>query len=211
MPQAQSHAFAREAGSDALPGTTVVPAHTRLAPRHLAAAAAAGAAEVAVHRRPRIAVIATGAEVVPLGAPLALGQIHDVNGIALSSLAIEAGADVVLVELTPDEADRLRTEIGRKVLEADRMLAAQSPRTVTAGRGTVAIALLAVLLAGAGALYGWLGAPRLPDAPLTVRVAAADPAAVPGQVRERLEARVAAVGPSPRPTVRVRARADANA
>jgi len=45
----------------------------------------------------------------------------------------------------------------------------------------------------------------------TVRVAAADPATVPGQVRERLEARVAAIGPSPRPKVRVRARADANA
>lgn len=43
-----------------------------------------------------------------------------------------------------------------------------------------------------------------------VRVAAADPAAVPGQVRDRLEQRVAEIGPAPRPTVRVRARADKN-
>ncbi|WP_112873819.1 c-type cytochrome biogenesis protein CcmI [Paracoccus endophyticus] len=86
----------------------------------------------------------------------------------------EVDRDLSRGVLTPDEADRLRTEIGRKVLEADRALAAQSPRTVTAGRGAVAIALLAVLLGGAGALYAWLGAPRLPDAPLTVRVAAAE-------------------------------------
>lgn len=42
----------------------------------------------------------------------------------------------------------------------------------------------------------------------TVRVAAAEPAAVPGRVRERLEARLAEIGPASRPRVRVRARAD---
>jgi uncharacterized protein DUF6286 len=42
----------------------------------------------------------------------------------------------------------------------------------------------------------------------TVHVAAADPAAVPGQVKERLEARLAEIGPAPRPRVRVRARGD---
>jgi hypothetical protein len=44
----------------------------------------------------------------------------------------------------------------------------------------------------------------------TVRVAAAEPAAVPGHVRERLEARLTEIGPAPRPRVRVRARADQN-
>jgi molybdopterin molybdotransferase len=117
-------AFVRDAGSDALPGTTVVPAHTHLAPRHLAAAAAAGVAEVAVRRRPRVAVIATGAEVVPPGAPLALGQIHDVNGIALSSLATEAGAEVVLVDLTPDEPAAFQRSLLRAVEAADLVVTA---------------------------------------------------------------------------------------
>lgn len=44
----------------------------------------------------------------------------------------------------------------------------------------------------------------------TVRVAAADPAAVPGQVRERLTQRLTEIGPAPRPRVRVRARRDKN-
>jgi molybdopterin molybdotransferase len=116
--------FVRDAGSDALPGTTVVPAHTHLAPRHLAAAAAAGVAEVAVRRRPRIAVIATGAEVVPPGAPLAPGQIHDVNGIALSSLAAEAGAEAVLVDLTPDDPAAFEQALQRAVAAADLVVTA---------------------------------------------------------------------------------------
>ncbi|RIX28676.1 molybdopterin molybdotransferase MoeA [Amnibacterium setariae] len=117
-------AFVREAGSDALPGTVVVPAFTHLAPRHLAAAAAAGVAEVAVRRRPRVAVIATGAEVVPPGAPLELGQVHDVNGIALSALAAEAGAEIVLVDLTPDDPAAFERCLERAVAESDLVLTA---------------------------------------------------------------------------------------
>jgi molybdopterin molybdotransferase len=120
----EAGAFVREAGSDALPGTVVVPAHTHLAPRHLAAAAAAGVAEVAVRRRPRIAVLATGAEVVPPGTPLALGQVHDVNGIALSALAQESGAEVVLVELTPDDPAAFEQALDRAVAAADLVLTA---------------------------------------------------------------------------------------
>jgi molybdopterin molybdotransferase len=117
-------AFVREAGSDALPGTVVVPAYTHLAPRHIAAAAAAGVAEVAVRRRPRVAVIATGAEVVPPGAPLALGQVHDVNGVTLAALSLEAGAEVVLVELTADDPAAFEKTLLRAVAAADLVLTA---------------------------------------------------------------------------------------
>ena len=120
----EAGAFVREAGSDALPGTVVVPAHTPLAPRHIAAAAAAGVAEVAVRRRPRVAVIATGAEVVPAGAPLALGQVHDVNGVTLAALAEEAGAVAVLVDLTPDEPAAFEQALLRAVAAADLVLTA---------------------------------------------------------------------------------------
>lgn len=117
-------AFVRDAGSDALPGTVVVPPATRLAPRHVAAAAAAGVAEVAVRRRPRVAVIATGAEVVPPGTPLTLGQVHDVNGVTLAALAEEAGAEVVSVELTPDEPAAFEQTLQRAVAGADLVLTA---------------------------------------------------------------------------------------
>ncbi|WP_375389618.1 gephyrin-like molybdotransferase Glp [uncultured Amnibacterium sp.] len=117
-------AFVRDAGSDALPGTVVVPPFTRLAPRHLAAAAAAGVAEVTLRRRPRVAVIATGAEVVPPGTPLALGQVHDANGTALAGLVAEAGCDPVLVDLTPDDPAAFEAALQRAVEAADLVLTA---------------------------------------------------------------------------------------
>lgn len=117
-------AYVREAGSDALPGTVVVPSFTLLAPRHLAAAAAAGVAEVAVRRRPRVAVIATGAEVVPPGTPLSLGQVHDVNGTVLGALATEAGCETVLVDLTPDDPAAFEAALERAVAAADLVLTA---------------------------------------------------------------------------------------
>ena len=117
-------AFVREEGSDAAAGTTVVPAHVRLAARHLAAAAAAGVAEVVVRRPTRVAVIATGAEVVPPDAPLRFGQVHDVNGTALAALVREAGADPVLVRLTPDDPDAFEAALTEAIAAADLVLTA---------------------------------------------------------------------------------------
>ncbi|WP_167626557.1 c-type cytochrome biogenesis protein CcmI [Paracoccus luteus] len=86
----------------------------------------------------------------------------------------EVDRDLSRGVLTADEADRLRTEIGRKVLEADRALAGQASGGAVASRGALATLLLVVLVAAAGGLYWKLGAPRLPDAPLAARIAAAD-------------------------------------
>ncbi|RJL05416.1 c-type cytochrome biogenesis protein CcmI [Paracoccus aestuarii] len=72
-----------------------------------------------------------------------------------------------------EDADRLRAEIGRKVLDADRRLA----RGVTAGQGgrpLWAVAVLGVLLLGAGLLYWREGVPNAPDMPLAERLAAAE-------------------------------------
>ena len=117
-------AFVREQGSDAETGTVVVPPATRLAPRHLAAAAAAGVAGVTVRRRARVAVLATGAEVVPPGTPLEFGQVHDVNGTALGALVEEAGCDPVSVALTPDEPAAFESALRRAVDAADIVLTA---------------------------------------------------------------------------------------
>lgn len=78
--------------------------------------------------------------------------------------------------LSDEDAERLRTEIGRKVLDADRALAAVQARPGRGGPGAIAaLTLLALLLAGGAALYALeLGAPRLPDAPLQARLAEAD-------------------------------------
>lgn len=56
---------------------------------------AGGAARLAVHRRPRVALITSGNELVPPGAPLERGQIRESNGPALAALLAQAGAEVL--------------------------------------------------------------------------------------------------------------------
>lgn len=72
--------------------------------------------------------------------------------------------------LPPEEAHRLRTEVSRRLLEADRAAQAQPKATPkTAGLGLMA--LIAVVMAGSVALYTRLGAPGYPDLPLKERFA----------------------------------------
>ena len=70
------------------------PARALTLPR-ISALASAGVGEVAVHRRPRLHLIVTGSELLPLGAPPEPGRIHESNGLMVRLLAARAGAEVV--------------------------------------------------------------------------------------------------------------------
>lgn len=74
--------------------------------------------------------------------------------------------------IEPAEAERLRNEIGRKVLIADRAVEREGASHRTPG-GPAAVAVLAVLLVGAGALYYKIGEPNYPDQPMSMRLALA--------------------------------------
>ena len=58
-----------------------------------------------MHRRPRLHVLVTGSELLPLGAPPEPGRIHESNGLMVSLLARGAGADVVEADVVPDDRD----------------------------------------------------------------------------------------------------------
>ncbi|WP_347140480.1 c-type cytochrome biogenesis protein CcmI [Paracoccus sp. SSK6] len=77
--------------------------------------------------------------------------------------------------ITPEDAGRLRTEIGRKVLDADRRLS-QAGTGGAGGRGMLAAALLVLLFAGAAALYLREGQPGRDDLPIMRRIADAQAA-----------------------------------
>lgn len=72
-----------------------------------------------------------------------------------------------------DDAERLRTEIGRKVLDADKRVAAAAP-VLSQGKHLGALGLLAVAMAGGIGLYLWQGAPDSPDLPLSKRIELAE-------------------------------------
>ncbi|MCX6502784.1 MAG: molybdopterin molybdotransferase MoeA [Microbacterium sp.] len=100
----QPAAHIRRRGADLRAGEEVIAAGTLLTPLQLSAAAAAGIAEAVVARRPRVAVVATGSELVPPGQPLRRGQIPESNSELLAGLVRDAGAAVVLRE-TVDDTD----------------------------------------------------------------------------------------------------------
>lgn len=86
--------YVRERGSDVRSGDEILPAGVRLASRHLAVLAAAGITTVEVHRRVRVAIVTTGAELVEPGQAPTLGQTFDSNGTALAAAVTAAGATV---------------------------------------------------------------------------------------------------------------------
>lgn len=94
----------RRAGEDLRAGAPVLEAGTVLGPRALSALASVGYGEVAVVRRPRVAVIATGAELVAPGEEIGSGQIPDSNSTLLAGMLRQSGADPVLVRTVADTA-----------------------------------------------------------------------------------------------------------
>jgi len=96
-------AYVRRTGEDVVAGTVVLPAGTLIQARQIALLAACGHGTVRVRPQPRIAVIATGSELVEPGEDLAPGMIHDANSFMLISAAREAGAQAYRVGPIPDD------------------------------------------------------------------------------------------------------------
>lgn len=109
----------RAAGEDLTEGALVLQAGTTLDAACLAAAAATGHGTLWVHPRPRVAIIATGAELVAPGQPLDRGQIPDSNSLLLRGLVVEAGAEPVSVTRCSDDAAALDAAIAEAVRGAD--------------------------------------------------------------------------------------------
>lgn len=105
VPATKSGAHVRRAGEDIAPGEEVLPAGTLLGPAALGVLASLGQAEVTCGGRPRVAVMATGDELVELGRPLGPGQIRNSNAITLEAQAVLAGGEVVPGGVIRDDFD----------------------------------------------------------------------------------------------------------
>jgi molybdopterin molybdotransferase len=108
----------RRAGDDIAVGETVLRAGTEIGPAELGALATIGLDPVPVHRRPRVAVVTSGDELIPAGTPLKPGQIHDSNSHTVPALVRLAGGDVILTRHAPDNPQGTRAALIR-ALEAD--------------------------------------------------------------------------------------------
>lgn len=103
----------RPAGGDLSLGDLVLADGTLLGPAQVAAAAAVGVGTVEVRRRPRVAVISTGDELVADGAPLQRGQIPDSNSLLLAAQVRSAGGLAQRIGPVPDDVEALRDVLDR--------------------------------------------------------------------------------------------------
>jgi putative molybdopterin biosynthesis protein len=113
--------FVSYAGSDIARGETLLRKGTRLGSREIGMLAACGLAGIDVVRRPRVAVLSTGDELVEPGKPLPPAGVYDSNGAILAAAITEAGGDPVPFGAFPD--DELALELAmRAALEACDMV-----------------------------------------------------------------------------------------
>ncbi|MDH4609353.1 gephyrin-like molybdotransferase Glp [Pseudomonas sp. BN102] len=98
----------RPRGQETRTGETVLPAGTRLGPIEMGLCASLGAAELSVRRRPVVAVISTGDELVPPGQPLGPGQIYNSNRSLLIAWLKRLGCAVVDAGILADDLELTR-------------------------------------------------------------------------------------------------------
>jgi putative molybdopterin biosynthesis protein len=114
--------FIAFAGSDLARGETVLRAGQLITSREIGMAAAVGCAEVAVHRRPRVAVLSTGNEIVVPGAPLPPGAVYDSNGAILAAAVAEAGGVAVPLGIGRDDERALVRLVNESLAGCDMVL-----------------------------------------------------------------------------------------
>lgn len=116
--------FVRRPGDDVRAGDPVLPAGVQIAERHLAAAASLGVSGLEVRPRPRVGVVATGAELVAPGRPLGPGQIWESNSVTLAAALEACGCTVSTTRISGDHRDDFAAALDAASSDADLVVTA---------------------------------------------------------------------------------------
>jgi molybdopterin molybdotransferase len=109
-------------GEDITEGTVVLGAGRVLRPQDLGVLSALGLSAVRVVRRPRVAILITGDELLPAGTPAQGCQIPDMNSVMLAALVARDGGLARILGPLRDDRDRLRVAIGQAIASSDVLL-----------------------------------------------------------------------------------------
>jgi putative molybdopterin biosynthesis protein len=101
------------AGTDIAKGETVLRAGQLLTSREIGVLAAVGLAEISVYRKPRVAILSTGNEIVAPGAPLRPGAVYDSNAAIIGAAVEELGGEAVQLGIIADNDEALAAALGR--------------------------------------------------------------------------------------------------
>jgi molybdopterin molybdotransferase len=138
----------RNRGEDVRAGTIAIERGTVLRPQELGLVTSLGHWQVLVHRRPRVALLSTGDEVVEPGTPRKPGQIYDANRFTLRGSIEQCGGEVIDLGIVADVRDELRA----RLLEA----ASVGDMVVTSGGVSVGVLdLVKDVLGEIGAIDFW--------------------------------------------------------
>ncbi|MCK1284151.1 molybdopterin biosynthesis protein [Bradyrhizobium sp. 44] len=114
--------FISYAGSDIARGEALLRTGTIIGSREVGMLAACGIAEVSVMRKPRVAVISTGDELVQPGEVLAPAAIYDTNGAIVTAAIDENGGEAVFLGAIPDDDAQLEAAMRRALADADLLV-----------------------------------------------------------------------------------------
>ena len=164
--------FVSFAGSDIARGETVLRKGTKIGSREIGMLAACGIGEVEVVRRPLVAVLSTGDELVAPGKKLQPGEVYDSNGAILAAAVTEAGGEPVLFGAFPDDVAVLEAALRRALTDCDMVVLSGG---TSKGAGDLSHTVIA-RLGKPGILVH--GVALKPGKPLCLAVAGGKPVAV---------------------------------
>jgi molybdopterin molybdotransferase len=146
------------AGTEAHHGDVIVRRGTRIQHAVVAVAAAVGRPDVAVYRRPKVSVLATGDELVDINLPPGPNEIRNSNTYSLAAQVCETGGEATLLPVARDDASELALLL-RKGLDADLLL-------LTGGVSAGKYDLVEEVLASLGAQFFFTGVAIQPGKPV---------------------------------------------
>ncbi len=109
-------------GEDVKKGQLIAKAGTRLNPYHIGLAAALGYSELKVYVKPKIAILATGNEIVEVGTQAGEHQTADSNKVMLSAMCMELGAETIDFGIAKDNLEEITEKIRQALKNADALI-----------------------------------------------------------------------------------------
>lgn len=106
-------------GEDVKAGTCIIPPHTRLGAGHIGVLASMGIREIEVYKEPRVGIISTGNELVPLDKPLGKVGVYPSSAYAIASQLKNGGVKVAFMDICPDDPEQFSFMLNERIGQAD--------------------------------------------------------------------------------------------
>jgi putative molybdopterin biosynthesis protein len=114
------------AGSDIMAGELLLRQFQPITPREIGLLAAAGASQVPVFRRPKVAIFSSGNELIEAGNPLTFAKLYDINGPAVIAAVTESGGEPEFHGILPDDYNTIKNELHSALQSSDIVISSGS-------------------------------------------------------------------------------------